>query len=124
VSYGLTQQLYNYWRKAGYQPLYLRQVSARGASRGATRHGHPLQPTGSSALAASPNSLLDPLIAPASSVVWPALQPSSWPPIPLRLGLGAHSSSPTASPLVPDLLLSPDRLWLGLRTLIARQALD
>lgn len=25
VSYGLTQQLYNFWRKAGFDPLYLRQ---------------------------------------------------------------------------------------------------
>ena len=28
TSYGLTQQLFNFWRKAGYQPLYLRQSSS------------------------------------------------------------------------------------------------
>lgn len=28
VSYGLTQQLYNFWRKAGYEPLYLRQSTS------------------------------------------------------------------------------------------------
>jgi tRNA(Met) C34 N-acetyltransferase TmcA len=26
VSYGLTQQLFNFWRKNGFEPLYLRQV--------------------------------------------------------------------------------------------------
>ncbi|PNW85567.1 hypothetical protein CHLRE_03g192850v5 [Chlamydomonas reinhardtii] len=28
VSYGLTQQLFTFWRKAGYQPLYLRQSAS------------------------------------------------------------------------------------------------
>ncbi|GLC38597.1 hypothetical protein PLESTB_000450900 [Pleodorina starrii] len=28
VSYGLTQQLYSFWRKAGYEPLYLRQSAS------------------------------------------------------------------------------------------------
>ncbi|KAL6744873.1 tRNA binding domain-containing protein, partial [Haematococcus lacustris] len=28
VSYGLTQQLYNFWRKCGFQPLYLRQSAS------------------------------------------------------------------------------------------------
>lgn len=28
VSYGLTQQLYNFWRKGQYLPLYLRQSAS------------------------------------------------------------------------------------------------
>lgn len=28
VSYGLTQQLFNFWRKAGFQPLYVRQSAS------------------------------------------------------------------------------------------------
>jgi hypothetical protein len=28
VSYGLTQQLYGFWRRAGFQPLYLRQSAS------------------------------------------------------------------------------------------------
>lgn len=29
VSYGLNQQLYNFWRKSKFEPLYLRQVRGR-----------------------------------------------------------------------------------------------
>ncbi len=28
VSYGLTQQLFSFWRKSGFQPLYLRQSAS------------------------------------------------------------------------------------------------
>lgn len=39
VSYGLTQQLFTFWRKAGYQPLYLRQVSRGGGAGFAVTYG-------------------------------------------------------------------------------------
>ncbi len=28
MSYGLTQQLYNFWRRSGFEPLYLRQSAS------------------------------------------------------------------------------------------------
>jgi tRNA(Met) C34 N-acetyltransferase TmcA len=28
VSFGLTQQLFNFWQRAGYEPLYVRQSAS------------------------------------------------------------------------------------------------
>ncbi len=40
VAYGLTTQLYRFWKRAGFLPVYLRQTPVRGPHAHARTHTH------------------------------------------------------------------------------------
>lgn len=39
VSFGLTQQLFNFWQRAGYEPLYVRQNASETTGEGRRLQG-------------------------------------------------------------------------------------
>lgn len=43
VSYGLTQQLFNFWHRAGFRPVYLRQSASETTGEKTVVMIHPLQ---------------------------------------------------------------------------------